>query len=361
MRAIIVDDVATNLMLLGQVVRKVGGCEPLAFTDPLLALKEVGKSDVDLILVDYRMPVMNGVEFIRELRRIPRAEDVPIVMVTTSDERDVRLAALQCGATEFLTKPIDVAEVQARIRNMLKLREAQNKLRDKAAWLEGEVKKATAALAAREEEVIMRLSRAAEHRDAETGDHLVRMALYCRLIAQSLGLDARTCHEVYLAAPMHDIGKIAVNDAILLNADALSQSERWAMQQHTIRGYQILADSDSELIRMAADIAYCHHERWDGTGYPRGLRGPDIPLFARIAAVADVFDALTSKRPYKPAWTADEARAYINAHSGQQFDPDCVRAFLDCWDDVLKICSNRSSAVAEAKVSRTADVPTAAK
>jgi CheY-like chemotaxis protein len=140
MRALIVDDVATNLMLLAQVVRKVGGCEPMAFTDPLLALKEVGKTDVDLILVDYRMPVMNGVEFIRELRRIPRTEDVPIVMVTTSDERDVRLAALQCGATEFLTKPIDVAEVQARIRNMLKLREAQNKLRDKAAWLEGEVK-----------------------------------------------------------------------------------------------------------------------------------------------------------------------------------------------------------------------------
>jgi putative two-component system response regulator len=207
----------------------------------------------------------------------------------------------------------------------------------------------------------MRLSRAAEHRDAETGDHLVRMALYCRLIAQSLGLDARTCHEVYLAAPMHDIGKIAVNDAILLNADALSQSERWAMQQHTIRGYQILADSDSELIRMAADIAYCHHERWDGTGYPRGLRGADIPLFARIAAVADVFDALTSKRPYKPAWTADEARAYINAHSGQQFDPDCVRAFLDCWDDVLKICTTRGGAVAEARVSRTVDAPTAAK
>lgn len=356
MRVLLVDDVATNLMLLHQVVRKIGGCSAFSFTDPLKALEEVRRADVDLILVDYRMPGMNGIEFIREARRVPGVEDVPIVMVTTSDEREVRMAALDCGATEFLTKPIDIAEVQSRIRNMLKLREAQNKLRDKATWLESEVRKATTALASREEEIILRLSRAAEHRDSETGNHILRMARYCRLIAEALGLDARTCEEVYLAAPMHDIGKIAVNDSILLKPDALTQAERSSMQKHTIQGYEILADSDSELIRMAAEIAHCHHERWDGTGYPRGLRGTQIPLLARIAAVADVFDALTSERPYKPAWTPEEARAYISANSGQHFDPDCVRAFLDRWDEVLAIYRMRATPPAETKAPQTAEL-----
>jgi response regulator RpfG family c-di-GMP phosphodiesterase len=345
MRIMLVDDVASNLVFLREMVRQLGDCAILNFTDPVKALAHVRGSGADLVLVDYRMPGLNGVKFIQGVRAIPGCEDVPVVMVTTSDERDVRLAALQAGATDFLTKPIDTSETLARIRNMLKLRDSQNRLKDKAAWLEAAVQKATASIAAREEEIIMRLSRAAEYRDSGTGSHIMRMAQYCRLIAEALGLEDMVCHDLYLAAPMHDIGKIAVSDTILLKAGKLTDAERAEMQQHTMCGRNILADSDSDLIRMAADIALSHHERWDGGGYPHGLRGADIPLPARIAAVADVFDALTSERPYKAAWTPDEARIYISENSGHQFDPACVRAFLARWPDVLAVHSSPTAVV----------------
>ena len=338
MRVVLIDDVTTNLMILRAVVSRVGECEIVSFTDPVKALADVVEAGADLVMVDYHMPGMNGIRFIQSARTIPGCEEIPIVMVTTSDEREVRLAALDAGATDFLTKPIDVAEVTSRVRNMLRLRDSQKKLADKAAWLEAEVRKATSALAQREEEIILRLSRASEHRDTETGFHILRMARYCRLIAESLGLGETECHDIYLAAPMHDVGKIAVNDAILLKPGLLTPAERLSMQEHTTSGYEILAGSDSELIQLAAEIARCHHERWDGTGYPRGLSGTAIPLYARIAAVADVFDALTSERPYKRAWSPDEARAYIRENSGTQFDPDCVTAFLARWDDALAIC-----------------------
>jgi putative two-component system response regulator len=282
------------------------------------------------------MPEIDGLEFIGKLRGMPGSEDIPIVIVTAAGS--VRYAALDAGATDFLTKPIDPVEAKSRIRNMLRLRDSQNRLRDQVTWLAREVKKATGALAAREEEIIFRLSRAAEYRDNDTGDHIVRVAKYCRLIGEALSLDEKCCRDLYLAAPMHDVGKIAVGDAILLKPGMLSSEERLVMQRHTLRGYEILSNSESELINLAADIARCHHERWDGTGYPRGLRGDEIPLFARITAVADVFDALTTARPYKAAWTPVKARASICEGAGRHFDPACVEAFLERWDNVLVIC-----------------------
>lgn len=190
---------------------------------------------------------------------------------------------------------------------------------------------------AREEELIMRLCRAAEARDPDAEHHLVRMSGYCRLIAEGLGLDARQCRIIFLAAPMHDIGKIAVSDDILFKASKLTAEERSLMELHTLHGFQMLSGSRQELIRHAADIAATHHERWDGTGYPARLKGTQIPLFGRIAAVADVFDALTCERPYKEAWSPEDAMAYVTACAGQHFDPDCVRAFAGRWDEVLKI------------------------
>lgn len=353
MPALLADGPA-SLMRLQEAIRRVGGSSPVSFTDPIEALDAIRNGHVDLILVDYRMPGMNGIDFMREVRRMPGAEGVPIVIVTTSDERAVRIAAaLECNATEFVTKPIDIAEVHARIRSLLRQRDAQNEFREKAVSLGREARRATTgALANQEEEIILRLLRATEHHDAETGNHPAGMALYCRLIAEALGLEARTCHDVYLAAPMHDIGKIAVSDSILLKPDALTQAERSSVQRHTTEGYHILANSGSDLIRTAAEIAYSHHERWDGMGYPRGLGGTEIPLLARIAAVADVFEALTSERPYKPAWTPDEARTYISANSGRQFDPNCVRAFLDRWGDVLAIHRACADSAAETKIPR---------
>ena len=199
------------------------------------------------------------------------------------------------------------------------------------------VSQATRALMEREEEIIYRLSLAAEYRDSETGSHIARMARYCLLIAEGLGLDPEDCRTLYLAAPMHDIGKIAVADSILLKPGKLTAEERAVMEYHTLHGYKILSGSKSPLIRVAAEIAVSHHERWDGTGYPNRLKGTDIPLFGRMAAIADVFDALTSERPYKAAWSPEKARASIIEASGTHFDPDCVAAFLACWDEILGV------------------------
>jgi putative two-component system response regulator len=244
---------------------------------------------------------------------------------------------LEAGATDFLGKPIDPAEVKARIRLIAQSRGAQAKLQDQTAWLDAEVRKATSVLAMREEELVLRLSQAAEFRDGETGLHIQRMAHYCQLIGEALGLDDDACRTLYLAAPMHDIGKIAIGDAILLKPGKLSPEERAVMEQHTACGYRLLAGGQSDLLQAAAEIAWCHHERWDGSGYPRGIAGAEIPLFARIAAVADVFDALTTERPYKKAWPPTQAAEHISQNSGKHFDPACVSAFLNRWNNVLAI------------------------
>jgi response regulator RpfG family c-di-GMP phosphodiesterase len=342
MRVLIVDDSATNLVLLSQLVRSIE-CTPLTYADPVLALAEAPSLAVDLAIVDYKMPKLDGIELITRLRELAGLSDLPMVMITSSDQSTVRYAALEAGATDFLKKPIDPIEVKSRLRNLLKLRDAQNKLRDRASWLAAEVKEATRALAEREQEIIFRLSRATEYRDTETGSHVIRMARYCLLIAESMGLDPDACRTLYLAAPMHDVGKIGVSDTILLKPAMLSDAERATMEQHVLHGNKILGGSDSELMKAAAEIALCHHERWNGSGYPRGLRGTDIPLFARIAAVADVFDALTTERPYKRAWTANEAKAHLLENAGEHFDPTCVSAFLARWHDVMAICSKDAS------------------
>jgi putative two-component system response regulator len=297
----------------------------------------------DMVLSDFVMPGMNGLELVEKLRAAAGYEDVPMVMISGSDDSAVRYQALDMGVTDFLRKPIDVAEVKARMRNLLKLREAQASLRNRMEWLDHEVNRATAALSAREEEIILRLSRAAEYRDSDTGEHIVRMASYCRVIGEGLGLDQAKSQTLFLAAPMHDIGKIAVSDAILLKPGKLTDEERSVMEMHTLHGFQILSGSDSELIRQAAEIAVSHHERWDGTGYPARVKGEAIPQFGRIAAVADVFDALTSARPYKPAWDTTEALAYVKACAGQHFDPACVQAFTDRFDDILAIKAEQAT------------------
>jgi putative two-component system response regulator len=337
MRALIVDDNRTNVLLLRKLVERVGGCDPTTFLDPLEALRALGTSQFDLVMVDYMMPELDGLAFIRRLRDLPGYAEVPVVMITTSDERQVRYDALEAGATDFLTKPLDGAELKPRLKNLLKLRQAQIDLGDRAAWLAREVEKATEALFAREDEIVLRLSRAVEHRDAETGGHILRVAKYARLIAEALGCDPAYCRNMCRAVPMHDVGKVAVTDAILLKPGALTPEERSAMEEHTTAGYQVLEGSSSELIQLAAEIAYSHHERWDGKGYPRRLSGEDIPLSGRITAVADVFDALTTDRPYRSAWPLAKARAFLVENSGTHFDPACVEAFLASWDHVTSL------------------------
>jgi putative two-component system response regulator len=337
MNVLIVDDNQTNVVLLKHLVNRMPECKPVTFTDAPLALAWTAENQADVVLVDYMMPDIDGLEFIRRFRTRAENRDVPIVMITTADAKDIRYKALDEGATEFLGKPVDPPEFNARLRNLLAMRRSQNETRDRAAWLAAEVEKATRDVVAREEELILRLSKAAEFRDPETGGHILRMAHYSRLIAEQLGLSHELAERIYRAAPMHDIGKIGVPDGILLKPGRLDEEEFRVMQEHPRIGWEILNNSTSVLIATGAEIALTHHEKWDGSGYPDHLAGEDIPLTGRIVAVADVFDALTSARPYKPAWTVERARGLLESETGKHFDPACVAAFLAVWDRVLEI------------------------
>ena len=338
MQIVIIDDVEANLLLLRHFITQLGEAHEVhAYTDPLQALAHCQAETPDLVLVDYMMPELNGIDLVRRLRATPGRADIPVLMVTANDEMDVRYRAPEAGANDFLTKPLDKVEFKARIRNMLALRASQKRLEDRASWLAEEVLKATDEIVRRERETILRLSRAAEFRDPETGDHIQRMAHYSWMIAVRLGLPLEQQQLILEAAPMHDVGKVGIPDHILLKPGKLDEAEFSIMKQHPVIGHQILADSGSPLLQMAAVIALSHHEKYDGSGYPLGLRGDAIPLVGRIVAVADVFDALTSARPYKPAWDMDRAVTFMRAQRGVHFDPQCVDVFLDRFDEVQAV------------------------
>lgn len=332
-----VDDNPVNLRVIGALLGQVPGAESILLEDAVLALDWCRENTPDLVLLDYMMPQIDGLEFMRRLRMIDALRDAAVIMITADTEKSVRYQALELGARDFLNKPLDRVEFIARVKNQLALVDAQRKLADHAAWLAEEVGKATATIRAREQEAVLRLSRAAEYRDPETGAHLLRMSNYARLIAEQLGLESSATELLFEAAPMHDIGKVGISDAILLKPGRLDADEFVIMKRHAEIGYQILAESTSSLLQTAAIIAWTHHEKFDGSGYPRGLTGEAIPLNGRIVAVADVFDALTSERPYKRAWPLEDARRFIEEQSGRHFDPSCVAAFLARWEDALAI------------------------
>ena len=334
---LIIDDSDINLTLVKALVLKLGGCHPILYENPLEALAWCRKNIPDLVIVDYMMPEMDGMQFIHKFRTFPGQEEIPVLMVTANDQKDIRYEALEGGANDFLNKPIDRIEFSARVRNMLQLRTAQKHLANRAMHLAALVEEQTREVRGREQELIFRLSRAAEFRDPETGAHIKRMAHYSSLIAKHLDLDGKFQKLVLEAAPLHDVGKIGIPDSILLKPARLTPEEFDIMRTHSRLGYELLKDSASEVLMAGAEIALHHHEKFDGTGYPQGLRGHEIAILGRIVAVADVFDALTSERPYKQAWPLDEARQYLEQGRGKHFDPQCVTAFLSGWEEILEI------------------------
>jgi putative two-component system response regulator len=334
MQVLLVDDSRSSLARLGELLGQIEDVSTTAFLDAESALAQAEKERFDLAIVDHIMPKMDGIAFIAGLSRTRFHKQTPKIMLTGTDESSVRMSALAAGATDFLNKSMRSDELLMRLRNAAELSRALRKLIDSVESQARELDLAAKQLLLREEEMVFRLSRALEYRDSETGDHAYRVAVYSRMIAERLGLPEHDCRALFLASPLHDIGKVAVPDAILLKRARLDDCERSIVQTHAEVGGRILSGSRVELITLAATIAAAHHERWDGEGYPLGLKGDAIPIVARIVAVADVFDALTSERPYKEPMPLGKALAIMQAESGRHFDPACVEAFLTAFGEL---------------------------
>ena len=304
-------------------------------TNSLDALDTVRHFDPDLILLDLRMSGMDGFEVLAQLRQsLPVDDFLPVLVVTSEPGTESRERALSLGATDFLGRPYEVFDVILRVRNLLQTRFLHLELMARNRSLENQVSDRTDKLMESEQQlkmaqldVIDRLALVGEHHDDETGAHTRRVARVSRYLAQRLGLEPEVVEMIRRAAPLHDVGKIGVSDTILQKPGRLSNEEFDIMKRHCEIGARLLSEGRSELLKVARTIALCHHERFDGSGYPHGLSGDSIPLEGRVVAIADVFDALTHDRPYKAAWTPEEAVAEIQKQSGRQFDPEIVEAF----------------------------------
>jgi putative two-component system response regulator len=351
-RLLVVDDEHPNVVLLERLLTRAGYTAVTATTDPRQAIALYCETRPDLVLLDLHMPGLDGFAVMERLEvATTDGEFRPILVLTADVSSEAKHRALRAGASDFVTKPFDPVEVTLRVKNLLQTRRLHEQVRDHNRHLEERVRERTAELSEAvdrlqvaewelrlsREETITRLAAAAEYRDEETGWHIERMSRYTALLASRLGLEAERTEALRLAASMHDVGKIGVPDRVLLKPGPLTSEEFAQVKEHATIGHRILAGSDSDLLELAATIAWSHHERWDGTGYPRGLAGSAIPYEARMAAVADMFDALTSDRVYRPAVELDRALDVMREGRGTHLDPELFDVFVDALDDVVDI------------------------
>lgn len=325
---LIVDDEPANLKLLDRMLHGQGYQNLVLVQDPRQILDRYRETRPALILLDINMPHLDGYQVMEQLKALNDPLLPPIVILTAQHGKDYLLRALAAGARDFIGKPFDLNELLMRVRNLLDAHLAHRLVHNQKTVLEDMVRARTEELHRTRLQVVQRLGMAAEYRDEETGNHILRMSHMCALLAHAIGWPEADCDLILNASPMHDIGKIGIPDAVLLKPGPFEPPEWEIMKSHTLIGGKLLEGDNSTLMCMAREIALTHHEKWDGSGYPNGLAGEAIPQAGRIAALADVFDALISVRPYKKAWTVEAAVDLIRENSGRHFDPGLVEVFL---------------------------------
>ncbi len=342
-RIFIVDDTPEDLSILSELLSEFRRNFALSGSD---ALKQLSAAKVlpDLILLDIVMPGMDGFEVCRRLKASVRTREIPVVFITAMGDAVSETTGLGLGAVDYISKPYNSAAVKARVKTHLALKNAREALQLQNLSLEEQVAARTDQLAQAliqvqkgSLETILRLSRAAEFKDECTGEHVIRMSRYSAVIARRMSFAEKEVEKLLHAAPMHDVGKIGIPDSVLLKPGKLDAKEWECMKSHTLIGAKIMSGSNSEIIRLAESVALTHHEKWDGSGYPHSLSGEQIPIFGRIVAIADVFDALTSQRPYKKAFSVQEATEIIEQGRNAHFDSNVVDAFLVSKPELLEI------------------------
>jgi response regulator RpfG family c-di-GMP phosphodiesterase len=337
LQVVIVDDNPVNLLLLKKLVLGLGTGDPVCFEDPQEALEHCLEHPPAVVVTDYMMPGMDGLELMGKFQQVPELKNTLVLMVTAVEDKELLKDALKAGVTDFLTKPVDGVEFRLRLRTLLRLASALNADGAKATKVAIEHSQTMAKLRAQEADLVSCLSRIANFRSARGEVRAERVARYVGRIAREIGLPDDECTNFHQAAMLYDIGQIGVSDSILDKTDKLTSQEFAVVQTHSEIGFQILQSASSPLLQEAARMARSHHEAFDGSGYPDKLVGSDIPLSARIVAVADVYDALISQRPHRDAWPLDKAVNHIRENSGTRFDPEIVDAFERSLIDLLSI------------------------
>jgi len=332
---VIVDDEMVNLLLLEDIIKSEGYENISTFSSSSEVLKYIQDNKIDALITDFNMPQMDGIELLEKVKEL--YPDLVSIMITADNNNEMMHRALQVGVTDFLLKPISPIVFKLRLQNILKLKHSIKITKDFNERLAIKVKEATEALKKSEYEALEVLSKAAEYKDPETASHIARVSYYSKLLAKAYGLSKEEQNIIYYGAPLHDIGKIGINDAILLKPGKLTKDEFTQMKEHAVIGANILHGKNNAFLKAGEIIALTHHEKYNGKGYPKGLQGKDIPLYGRIVAVADVFDALTSKRPYKEAWSFEKALNLLIEEKGQHFDSQIVDYFVANLDEIKKI------------------------
>jgi len=337
MNVLIVDDQASQRAILRHLVQDIGeDIRVTDFADPVQALLWSQQEPPDMVILDYRMPKMDGLEFARRFRRPLSQRDVPVMLVTVVGDEPLRQAALDAGIIDFMVKPIRPRELRSRCKNLLDLRQRQQALKSRTQVLEHQLVSGTHEMEQRELDLLVRLAKLASRREGADLRSFERISALSHLLARGMGWDEHEARELRHASQLHDIGNIGIPDSILRQAGPLSEEQRRIVEEHPRLGHEVLHEGNG-LLNLGAEIALAHQERWDGSGYPSGLHGDNIPLSARIVAVADVLDAMLSARPWREAWSLEAALAHIRDNAGKLFDPQVVRALEACKAEVVAV------------------------